>query len=315
MLALARVRPPALLVRGARSHAHARGLATAAPTPSAASLTERVQRAVTPSLVREYQANGACVVRGLFTPGELGALAAGIDANLADPSPRHKVASSSSDPGWFFEDFCNWQLYPAYRDFIFGSPAPSLAAALMGGEAPQNEVRLYHDHLLVKESGTRQRTPWHQDQPYYNISGRDNVSLWIPLDPVPASSTLEFVRGSHAGEWFLPRTFKDNVARWFPEGTLRDLPEVQEQDVLKWELRPGDCVAFHMLTLHAANGTENRRRAFSIRFMGDDTRHAPRGWVTSPEFPGLREELADGERMDHPLFPVAWRDGQQVQAP
>lgn len=268
-----------------------------------------------PQPVQDYQTNGAVVIRGLFSPSELSALAAGIDTNLSSPSPRHKVASSSTDPGWFFEDFCNWQSYPAYREFIFNSPAPSLAAALMGGEVPQKEVRLYHDHLLVKEKGTKQRTPWHQDQPYYNISGRDNVSLWIPLDPVPVSSTLEFVRGSHSGEWFLPRTFKDNLAQWFPEGSLRDLPAVKEADVLKWALEPGDCVAFHMLTLHAANGTQTRRRAFSIRFMGDDTRHAPRGWVTSPEFPGLREELGEGERMEHGLFPVAWREGRQVEAP
>lgn len=288
----------------------ARGLATVAP--SASSFAERVQRAVTPQTVQDYQTNGAVVIRQLFTPGELDALAKGIDTNLSQPSPRHKVASSSTDPGWFFEDFCNWQSYPAYKDFIFGSPAPSLAAALM---APQKEVRLYHDHLLVKEKGTRQRTPWHQDQPYYNISGRDNVSLWIPLDPVPVTSTLEFVRGSHSGEWFLPRTFKDNVAQWFPEGSLRDLPAVNEESVLKWALEPGDCVAFHMLTLHAANGTQSRRRAFSIRFMGDDTRHAPRGWVTSPEFPGLREELGEAEKMEHDLFPVTWREGTQVAAP
>lgn len=300
---LARARSPLLRL-------HARGLASVAP--SASSFTDRVQRAITPQTVKDYQSNGACVIRGLFTPSELSALAAGIDTNLADPSPRHKVASSSSDPGWFFEDFCNWQSYPAYSEFLFNTPAPSLAAALM---APQEEVRLYHDHLLVKEKGTRQRTPWHQDQPYYNISGRDNVSLWIPLDPVPVSSTLEFVRGSHSGEWFLPRTFKDNLAKWFPEGSLRDLPEVKDEEVLKWSLEPGDCVAFHMLTLHAANGTESRRRAFSVRFMGDDTRHAPRQWVTSPEFPGLREELGEGERMEHGLFPVVWREGGQVQAP
>ena len=47
-------------------------------------------------------------------------------------------------------------------------------------------VRLYHDHVLVKEPGTRTTTPWHQDQPYYNIDGRQNVSMWMPLDPVAA---------------------------------------------------------------------------------------------------------------------------------
>ena len=60
-----------------------------------------------------------------------------------------------------------------------------------------------------------------------------------------------------------------------------------------------------MLTLHAAGGFEGpgRRRVFSVRFLGDDIRHAPRRWKTSPEFPGLAEALPAGAPMAHPLFP------------
>jgi hypothetical protein len=43
---------------------------------------------------------------------------------------------------------------------------------------------------------------------------------------------------------------------------------------------------------------------FSVRFLGDDIRHAPRPWKTSPDFPGLADELPAGAPMDHPLFPV-----------
>jgi hypothetical protein len=46
---------------------------------------------------------------------------------------------------------------------------------------------------------------------------------------------------------------------------------------------------------------------FSVRFLGDDMRHAPRKWVTSPEFPGLAERLPAGAPMDDPLFPVLWK--------
>jgi hypothetical protein len=34
--------------------------------------------------------------------------------------------------------------------------------------------------------------------------------------------------------------------------------------------------------------------------------HAPRPWRTSPEFPGLADELPAGAAMEHPLFPVLW---------
>ncbi len=59
-----------------------------------------------------------------------------------------------------------------------------------------------------------------------------------------------------------------------------------------------------MLSLHAAGGVDgqHRRRVFSLRFLGDDIRHAPRNWVTSPEFPGLVDRLAAGSGMNDPLF-------------
>ena len=171
-------------------------------------------------------------------------------------------------------------------------------------------VRLFHDHVLVKEPGTRQETPWHQDQPYYNVEGAQNASMWMPVDPVAPESTLEFLAGSHAGGWLMPRTFMDNEAKWFPEGTLAELPDVEGRredfGILGWALQPGDCVFFHMLTLHHAYGVPgaNRRRAFSLRFLGDDAVHAPRPWRTSPQFDGLEDELPAGAPMDHPLFPV-----------
>ncbi|WOO76717.1 uncharacterized protein LOC62_01G000340 [Vanrija pseudolonga] len=294
----------------------ARRLATAttAPTsPSPADLAARVAAAITPQTVSAYARDGAVVVRNLFTADEIAALAAGIDNNVANPSPRAKVASSPTDPGWFFEDFCNWPTHAAYRSFIARSPASSAAGALMAS----NTARLYHDHLLVKEPGTRQRTPWHQDQPYYNIEGQQSVSMWIPVDKVDQAATLEFVAGSHRGPWLMPRTFMDNEAKWFPEGSLADLPDIEADrgafEIKKWALEPGDMVAFHMLTLHASAGATARRRAFSLRFIGDDVRHAPRRWKTSPDFPGLADELAPGAVMEHPLFPVVWsRDGGQV---
>jgi hypothetical protein len=63
-----------------------------------------------------------------------------------------------------------------------------------------------------------------------------------------------------------------------------------------------------MLRLHAAGGVEryNRCRVFSVRFLGDDIRHAPRTWATSPDFPGLVDELPAGEPMDQPLFPLMY---------
>jgi ectoine hydroxylase-related dioxygenase (phytanoyl-CoA dioxygenase family) len=271
-------------------------------------IEERLRTQLTPQLIEDFRRDGAVCVRQLLSSDEVALLREGIDANLAAPSPRAKVASRSGDPGFFIEDFCNWQHNDAYRRVIFDSALPAAAAALTGSRC----IRLYHDHMLTKEPGTRAPTPWHQDQPYYNVAGDMNCSMWIPVDAVRRHSTLEFVAGSHLGPWLMPRSFMDHQARWFPEGSLADLPDIEatrtERRILGWELEPGDVVCFHMLALHAAGGVDGdrRRRVFSVRFLGDDMRHAPREWVTSPEFPGLAGRLPAGAPLDDPLFPVLW---------
>ena len=264
---------------------------------------------VSPADVAAFQADGAVVLRQLLRPHEVALLRSGIDANLAQPSPRAKIASARDDPGFFLEDFCCWQENDRYRRVIFESALGEAGGLLM----QSGSARLYHDHMLTKEPGTRQRTPWHQDQPYYNIEGRQNCSFWIPVDPVARESTLEFVAGSHSGPWLMPRSFLASEAKWFPEGSLADLPDIEADRsryrILGWALEPGDAVCFHMLTLHATAGVAagQRRRVFSVRLLGDDIRHAPRRWQTSPDFPGLEAELAAGAPMEHALFPLLWQ--------
>ena len=205
-------------------------------------------------LAEAFHADGAVCLRGLFTADQILELERGIERNLREPSALAMVASRPEDPGWFFEDFRNWDRIDEYRAIIFDSPLGAVASQLMRSAA----VRLFHDHLLVKEPGTRQRTPWHQDQPYYNVDGTQTLSMWLPVDPVPRESTLEFVAGSHRGPWLMPRTFLEGEAKWFREGTLSELPDIEADRsafrILGWELEPGDAVFFSMLTLHAASG-------------------------------------------------------------
>ncbi len=269
------------------------------PSPADASVLDT-------DTVAAFRVNGAVVVRQLFTPEEVATVERGIERNLADPSPLFLVASLDDDPGRFVEDFCSWQRIPEFEQIAFESRAADAAAALM----MSSSVRLFHDHVLVKEPGTAQETPWHQDQPYYNVDGVQNCSMWMPVDPVSPESTLEFLAGSHLGGWLMPRSFMDSQARWFPEGSLHELPVIEgfrdQHEIVGWALEPGDVVFFHMLTVHHAYGVPGarRRRAFSLRFLGDDAVHAPRPWRTSPPFEGLEGELAVGAPMDHPLFPL-----------
>lgn len=236
-------------------------------------------------------------LRGVLSADEIEALRAGVERDLAEPGEL------AIETGRFFEDFRNWDRIPEFEAVIRNSPLAEVAGELMGAE----RVRLFHDHVLVKEAGSTEPSPWHQDQPYYCVDGMQNVSFWIPLDPVNRENTLEFARGSHAsGTWYMPRSFVKKTPMVFEEGSLAEVPEIDPGEVIGWELEPGDAVAFHMLTLHQAAGSPTRRRAFSLRLLGDDARYAPRPHRTSPPFPELDGELEAGGPMDHPLFPVLW---------
>jgi hypothetical protein len=44
-------------------------------------------------------------------------------------------------------------------------------------------VNFFYDQLFVKEPGTTERTPWHQDQPYWALQGSQICSVWVRYEP------------------------------------------------------------------------------------------------------------------------------------
>jgi ectoine hydroxylase-related dioxygenase (phytanoyl-CoA dioxygenase family) len=259
------------------------------------------------AIVDEFAMAGVVCVRNVLNSDEIELARTAIERVMTAPGSLAQVASGADDPGRFFEDFCRWTDIDEIERLTKFSVVPEIAAQLL--TTPQ--VRFFHDHVLVKEGGTRQRTPWHQDQPYYNVDGR-GVSAWIPIDHVPQAGCLEIVAGTHTGPWLMPRTFLTGEAKWFPEGSLRELPDVDADrasfDIRSFEMQPGDALFFDFLSVHGAPGFpfDGQRRVLSLRYLSNEARHAPRRWRTSPPFEGLEDELPAGAPMDHPLFPVVW---------
>ena len=81
-------------------------------------------------------------------------------------------------------------------------------------------------------------------------------------------------------------------------------PDAEGMRVVEFEMEPGDAVAFHFRILHGARGNEStsRRRAFSLRLVGDDARYVQRPGRTSPPFPG--HDLVPGQKLREDWFPV-----------
>ena len=260
--------------------------------------------AVTAKQVEAFDRDGAVVIRGAFT-GWIDTLAAGVAANEAEPGEYFAENVPAGEPGRFWDDYVNWPRIPEFERFARESPAAGLGAQLMQSDS----VQLFHDHVLVKEPGTGTPTPWHSDRPYYFVEGRQTVSFWIPLDPVDSTTTLRLIAGSH-------RWDKDVLpVRWlkgddFYPGADDYLP-VPDPDadpdrfrILEWALDPGDAVAFHFGVCHGARGNPGarRRRAFSLRLVGDDARFVSRPGPTSPPFPD--HGMSDGDRLRDDWFPI-----------
>ncbi|NNL18915.1 MAG: phytanoyl-CoA dioxygenase [Boseongicola sp.] len=248
-----------------------------------------------------YQRDGVVLIKGLFAD-HIDMLRAGIDRNMADPSPYGAENTKEGESGRFFDDYCNWTRISEFEEVVRTSPAAKVAADLMRSK----RVQMFHDHILVKEPGTNKATPWHQDAPYYFVEGRQTISFWSPLDPVNENS-LRCVVGSHLWKkpvlptrWLAETNFYPDSDTYMP---VPD-PDAEGMDICEWAMEPGDAVAFNFSILHGARGntTNARRRAFSLRLVGDDARYVERPGPTSPPFPG--HDMQPGQRLREDWFPT-----------
>lgn len=264
---------------------------------------------ISPYLIGGYQREGVVVLQNLISTDALQTLTEGVEVNMSSPGPWANEYTPAGSTGRFFDDYVNWQRIRQFADVGTTGSVPEAALQLMG----TREARLFHEHVLVKEAETKEITPWHQDDPYYGIDGIDNVSIWIPLDPIAEEIALSFIVGSHRwNERFIPRRFADQSEYVDAAHDFVHLPsddELCDEPIITCPVQPGDAIAFHFRTLHCAPGTAGhnvkRRRAVSFRYVGDDARFATRPWRTSPPLEG--NGLQPGDALNDPRFPVVAR--------
>ena len=102
-----------------------------------------------PNQINEFRNSGVLLLKGYFLEWIEG-LRKGVEFNLKHPGEFSRIYTDEDESGHFFGDYCNWNRIPEYRHFLFESPCAALAAELIGSE----EVRIFHEHVLVKEPGT-----------------------------------------------------------------------------------------------------------------------------------------------------------------
>ncbi|WP_181147707.1 phytanoyl-CoA dioxygenase family protein [Ensifer aridi] len=266
-----------------------------------------MERIVSDEQIEQFHQKGVTVLRGVFSADWVKTVDTAITKNLEKPG--RPDAFVDGEARGFFQDSNNWQRIEELRHFVFNSPAKIIAGELMRA----SKINFLHDHVLVKKAGVKMRTPWHQDQPYSPVDGRDFCTMWLPTGPVSNNTALEFVAESHAsGKWYRPQRFTTGALREDDDPQWKILPDIESDrdryEILRWAMQPGDVVVFQGLTLHGAAGNEdmNDRRVLSTRWTGDDARFQRRSGSMSPP-PPADGAPRDGDPLDCEAFPVVWR--------
>tara|TARA_B100001175_G_scaffold138997_1_gene118084 strand:+ start:1024 stop:1812 length:789 start_codon:yes stop_codon:yes gene_type:complete len=250
--------------------------------------------------IKSYQNLGVIIIKDIFKTW-IKPLRKGFQKVLDKPS-KHGRENVNDNNGRFFEDYCNWKRISEFKDCIFNSPGAQIVA-----EATRSKsVQFFHEHIFIKEPGTHKETPWHQDIPYYCVEGNNTGSFWIPLDNVDKQNNLKLILGSHKWPKLIrPTKWSNNKPWYYDDSSFMDLPlfENFKKDILVPELNLGDAVLFNFKTVHGSTGNNSfkSRRAFTMRFLGDDVHYVDRGGPTSPPFEDIN--LKTGDLMREDWFP------------
>jgi ectoine hydroxylase-related dioxygenase (phytanoyl-CoA dioxygenase family) len=264
-----------------------------------------------------YDRDGVVLVRQAVAQEWVERMNRFAEAQIAAPGQWANDQPEEPEAGGrMFTDRYQWRTNADVRDFAFESGIAALVGQLMGSQT----VRLYFDHLLIKEPGTSALTPWHQDAPYWPFTGRQIASTWVALsDATIRGSAMEFVRHSHTdGRTYRPEIFgdpsKSDSATWLMKSNAEPVPDIEgnreEFDITGWDMHAGDAVIFSAYTLHGASGNESatqRRVALSMRWLGDDVCWAPHP-AADPTVTQDDVCVAPGmPAHDDDRFPVVWR--------
>ncbi|HEX9742335.1 MAG TPA: phytanoyl-CoA dioxygenase family protein [Nitrospiraceae bacterium] len=229
--------------------------------------------------VEAYKRDGVVCLRGLFSKDWTDRMYRAID-RVAE-SGRGVNGTKPGNPGKYFSSFDMWRYDDDFRDFALNSAGPEIAKRLLG----QDRVRMYYDQIFLKEPMTQDPSRWHQDIPFWPVQGEDIVSIWVTMTDITVEcSGLQYVAGSHLqGEvygFFTPKESEAETERRTDLPPNYSDPKNREGvNILSWDMKAGDCICHHPMTVHGAAGNASktqRRLALSVRYLGQDVRYRER---------------------------------------
>jgi phytanoyl-CoA hydroxylase len=184
-----------------------------------------------------------------------------------------------------------WQQDDTMRQLTLHPNVGAVAEKLAG-----IPLRIWHDHMLIKQPHNNVATEFHQDLPFWpHATTRHALSAWIALVDVPVErGCMTFIPGMHSRSDLRPQNLLD-------EDDLMSLwPELVWEPRVTLPLKAGDCTFHHGLCPHMAtpNDTDQARFAHVIIFMDTATTYTGASHVITDPL-----GLIPGAALDGALFP------------
>lgn len=239
--------------------------------------------------VQVYRENGFLRVRGIISPEEAARFREAADEVL-------RTASEQQVGSPVFRQYVNtWRLSETLKGLTLHPSITRIAERLAGVK-----LRLWHDHLLVKEPSKSTPTHFHQDQPFWpHANSTHPLSCWVALNDVPVErGCMTFIPGSHRLTDLSMQNLRD-------AGSLFNLaPDLGWDERVTLPLKAGDCTFHHGRTAHMANAntTEENRYGFAIIYMDATTTFTGTNHAVT-NAPRDAGELAEGDLLAGELFP------------
>ncbi|CAF1021389.1 unnamed protein product [Rotaria sp. Silwood1] len=232
---------------------------------------------VSPKEIQAYKLAGVVCLRGVLSSIQCDEM---LEASMEFVKANKGRIRYGKDDKRFFSAAFMADAIPAFEKFAKNSQLPSIAAQLMNNV---NMVRFFYDQLFIKAPGTQARTAWHNDLSFWPFRGNDLISIWCALTPVTReSSGVVYVPGTHLNRTLYQAVTADEDEKFIDPSRIACPDFSQDPNLLSWEMKPGDVLCHHPLTIHGSgpnHSLTDQRVGLSLRYLGEDVSWYPSKYV------------------------------------
>ena len=257
---------------------------------------------LTPRQLRDFEKDGFVVGPSVLNIAQLERLRTEL-AEFTTPDHVGRElwyeyhSNESLDPNTvLFHALGAWRLRSAFHDVLWHSMITVPARQLLRGA-----VRFWHDQLFCKPARHGGVVAWHQDYSYWTRTiPMSHLTCWVGLDDATVENgCVHYVRGSHHWD-LLPITGLAGDMSAI-RAALSDDQWEQFQHPTAIELKAGECVFHHPLTIHGSfeNRTHRPRRATVLNLVKDGVQSA----VNEPLLEGV-DIIRAGQPLGGQFYPL-----------